>query len=173
MFSFIFSKEESFNFLFMLKDSGTGQALLIFTNSFNCNECFLKCSSTLVPIQLSARKIFFFSYATCQNSYYFFFLFISLVILLVNAFYVLHGFSQLYQIAHLGDEDDEQECSSRMQFEEGETFYFGVRSLKNLVVVDQIDSLCPLIDCYVSGLEPFCKHFFFLLQEFTIFFFLG
>lgn len=94
-----------------------------------------------------------------------------MVILLVNAFYVLHGFSQLYQIAHLGDEDDEQECSSRMQFEEGETFYFGVRSLKNLVVVDQIDSLCPLIDCYVSGLEPFCKHFFFFVARVHDFFF--
>lgn len=62
------------------------------------------------------------------------------------------GNHQLYQIAHLGDEDDEQECSSRMQFEEGETFYFGVRPLKNLVSVDQIDSLCPLIDCYIDDL---------------------
>lgn len=59
-------------------------------------------------------------------------------------------FSQLYQIAHLGDEDDEPEFSSRMQLEEGETFFFAPRGLLNLVNVDQIDSLCPLITAHVS-----------------------
>ncbi|MCP9264399.1 Splicing factor 3B subunit 3 [Dirofilaria immitis] len=33
------------------------------------------------------------------------------------------GNHHLYQIAHLGDEDDEPEFSSRMQLEEGETFF--------------------------------------------------
>ena len=86
MFSFIFSKEESFNFLFMLKDSGTGQTLLIFTNSFNCNERFLKCSSTLVPIQLSARKIFFFQ--LCYLSEF--------ILLLFFIYFFGHSFSKCF-----------------------------------------------------------------------------
>lgn len=59
--------------------------------------------------------------------------------------------SHLYQIAHLGDEDDEPEFSSRMQLEEGETFFFAPRGLTNLAVVDQMDSLSPLISSYVSS----------------------
>lgn len=62
------------------------------------------------------------------------------------------GNHHLYQIAHLGDEDNEQEFSSRMPLEENETFFFGVRGLINLVPVDELDSLCPLIDCYIDDL---------------------
>ncbi|VDO58463.1 unnamed protein product, partial [Onchocerca flexuosa] len=61
------------------------------------------------------------------------------------------GNHHLYQIAHLGDEDDEPEFSSRMQLEEGETFFFAPRGLTNLAVVDQMDSLSPLISSYVSS----------------------
>lgn len=74
--------------------------------------------------------------------------------------------SHLYQIAHLGDEDDEPEFSSRMQLEEGETFFFAPRGLTNLAVVDQMDSLSPLISSYVSvGLVAVSNDFtYFLLK---------
>lgn len=49
--------------------------------------------------------------------------------------------SALYQIAHLGDDDGEPEYSSAMQLEEGETFFFAPRPLKNLVLVDELESL--------------------------------
>ena len=60
-------------------------------------------------------------------------------------------FSSLYQIAHLGDNDDETEFSSSMQLEEGETFFFAPRGLKNLVQADEIESLSPIISCQVWG----------------------
>ncbi|VDO80829.1 unnamed protein product [Schistosoma margrebowiei] len=41
----------------------------------------------------------------------------------------------LYQIAHLGDDDDEPEFSSAMPLEEGDTFYFAPRPLKNLIEI--------------------------------------
>lgn len=53
--------------------------------------------------------------------------------------------SYLYQIAHLGDEDDEPEFSSAMPLEEGDTFFFAPRALKNLVVVDELPSYAPII----------------------------
>ena len=59
--------------------------------------------------------------------------------------------SSLYQIAHLGDNDDETEFSSSMQLEEGETFFFAPRGLKNLVQADEIESLSPIISCQVGG----------------------
>ncbi|CAJ0575385.1 unnamed protein product, partial [Mesorhabditis spiculigera] len=62
------------------------------------------------------------------------------------------GDHQLYQIANLGDNDDEQEYSSRMELEEGDTFFYGPRSLKNLVPVDTIASLCPLLNMHVGDL---------------------
>ena len=58
--------------------------------------------------------------------------------------------SYLYQIAHLGDDDDEPEFSSAMPLEEGDTFFFAPRPLKNLVVVDEMDSLSPILHCQVS-----------------------
>ena len=41
------------------------------------------------------------------------------------------------------------EFSSRMPLEEGETFFYMTRALQNLVLVDQIDSLNPLIAAHV------------------------
>ena len=58
--------------------------------------------------------------------------------------------SYLYQIAHLGDDDGEPEYSSAMQLEEGETFFFAPRPLKNLVSVDELESLSPIMSCQVS-----------------------
>jgi splicing factor 3B subunit 3 len=60
--------------------------------------------------------------------------------------------SYLYQIAHLGDDDDEPEFSSAMPLEEDETFFFEARALKNLVLVDELDSLSPIISCQIADL---------------------
>ena len=57
--------------------------------------------------------------------------------------------SYLYQIAHLGDDDDEPEFSSAMELEEGTTFFFTPRGLKNLVLVDEMESLAPIMSCQV------------------------
>lgn len=57
--------------------------------------------------------------------------------------------SYLYQIAHLGDDDDEPEFSSAMPLEEGDTFFFAPRPLRNLVLVDEMDSLSPIMACQV------------------------
>lgn len=64
----------------------------------------------------------------------------------VSNFFVF--FSYLYQIAHLGDEDDEPEFSSAMPLEEGDTFFFAPRPLRNLVLVDELDSLSPILGNY-------------------------
>ncbi|XP_072013068.1 splicing factor 3B subunit 3-like [Amphiura filiformis] len=58
----------------------------------------------------------------------------------------------LYQIAHLGDDDDEPEFSSAMPLEEGDTFFFAPRALKNLVEVDQQESLSPIMNCKIADL---------------------
>lgn len=58
--------------------------------------------------------------------------------------------SHLYQIAHLGDDDEEPEFSSAMPLEEGDTFFFAPRPLKNLVMVDEIESLSPIMHCQVT-----------------------
>ena len=55
----------------------------------------------------------------------------------------------MYQIAHLGDDDDEPEFSSAMELEEGTTFFFTPRGLKNLVLVDEMESLAPIMSCQV------------------------
>ena len=55
----------------------------------------------------------------------------------------------MYQIAHLGDDDDEPEFSSAMELEEGTTFFFSPRGLKNLVLVDELESLAPIMSCQV------------------------
>lgn len=57
--------------------------------------------------------------------------------------------SYLYQIAHLGDDDDEPEFSSAMPLEEGDTFFFQPRPLKNLVLVDEQENLSPIMSCQV------------------------
>ncbi|XP_022661518.1 splicing factor 3B subunit 3-like [Varroa jacobsoni] len=58
----------------------------------------------------------------------------------------------LYQIAHLGDNQDEPEFSSSIPLEEGDTFFFVPRELKNLVLVDEIDSLAPIMTAQVADL---------------------
>lgn len=63
--------------------------------------------------------------------------------------------SYLYQIAHLGDDDDEPEFSSAMPLEEGDTFFFAPRPLRNLVLVDEMDSLSPILACQVADLGLF------------------
>ncbi|KDR20301.1 splicing factor 3B subunit 3 [Zootermopsis nevadensis] len=62
------------------------------------------------------------------------------------------GNHYLYQIAHLGDDDDEPEFSSAMPLEEGDTFFFAPRPLRNLVLVDELDSLSPILACQVADL---------------------
>lgn len=62
------------------------------------------------------------------------------------------GNHYLYQIAHLGDDDDEPEFSSAMELEEGTTFFFAPRGLKNLVLVDEMESLAPVMSCQIADL---------------------
>jgi len=52
----------------------------------------------------------------------------------------------------LGDDDDEPEFSSAMPLEEGDTFFFAPRVLRNLVLVDEMDSLSPIMACQVADL---------------------
>jgi len=52
----------------------------------------------------------------------------------------------------LGDDDDEPEFSSAMPLEEGDTFFFAPRQLRNLVLVDEMDSLSPIMACQVADL---------------------
>ena len=59
--------------------------------------------------------------------------------------------SYLYQIAHLGNDDDEPEFSSAMPLEEGDTFFFAPRPLKNLNTVDEMESLSPVLHCQVRA----------------------
>lgn len=61
-------------------------------------------------------------------------------------------FSHLYQISHLGDDDDEPEFSSAIPLEEGDTFFFAPRPLKNLVMVDEMPSFAPIICSTVADL---------------------
>lgn len=71
-----------------------------------------------------------------------------------------HFCSYLYQIAHLGDDDDEPEFSSAMPLEEGDTFFFAPRHLRNLLLVDEMESLSPIITCQVADLGKFFKKIF-------------
>lgn len=50
----------------------------------------------------------------------------------------------------MGDEDDEPEFSSAMPLEEGDTFFFAPRPLRNLVLVDELDSLSPVLGNHLS-----------------------
>lgn len=62
------------------------------------------------------------------------------------------GNHNLYQIARLGDDDDEPRFSSASPLEEGTTFFFSPRPLKNLVMVDELDSLSPIMTCQIADL---------------------
>ena len=52
----------------------------------------------------------------------------------------------------MGDDDDELEFSSAMPLEEGDTFFFAPRALRNLVLVDEMESLSPILSCRVADL---------------------
>lgn len=75
---------------------------------------------------------------------------------LSNLFCSCYSFSYLYQIAHLGDDDEEPEFSSAMPLEEGDTFFFQPRPLKNLVLVDEQENLSPIMSCQVSVCLSVC-----------------
>lgn len=62
------------------------------------------------------------------------------------------GDHQLYQIANLGEDDEEAEFSSKMPLGQGETFFYGIRELRSLVPVDKIESLCPLLGAHIGDL---------------------
>ena len=66
-------------------------------------------------------------------------------------------FSYLYQIAHLGDDDDEPEFSSAMPLEEGDTFFFAPRPLRNLVLVDEMESLSPIMGSHIADLGTYIQ----------------
>jgi hypothetical protein len=76
-----------------------------------------------------------------------------LVLANVNNYQLLFVFSHLYQIARLGDNDDQPEFSSRVPLEEGETYFYDAHSLKNLILVDQMDNLTPIIKSNVSSFK--------------------
>lgn len=61
-------------------------------------------------------------------------------------------YSYLYQIIQLGDDDDELEFSSSDRLDEEDTFFFIPRKLKNLALLDEMDSLSPITTCNVADL---------------------
>ncbi|XP_055331342.1 splicing factor 3B subunit 3-like [Paramacrobiotus metropolitanus] len=64
------------------------------------------------------------------------------------------GNHRLCQIAHLGDSqtDDQPEFSSSTPLEEGDTFYFRPREPKNLIMVDELQSLSPILHSRILDL---------------------
>ena len=79
----------------------------------------------------------------------------SLCILKTGFLFVAAEFGNhyLYQIARLGDDDDEPEFSSKMPLEEGDTFFFAPRQLQNLVLVDELESLAPILHTQIADLS--------------------
>jgi len=59
------------------------------------------------------------------------------------------GSHYLYQIAHLGDDDGENEFTSLIELAEGDTFFYSARELKNIIQVDELESLSPIMSCHV------------------------
>ncbi|KAJ6220955.1 hypothetical protein RDWZM_006767 [Blomia tropicalis] len=78
----------------------------------------------------------------------------SLCVLRTGFLFVASEFGNhyLYQILCLGDNDNEPEFSSSMPLNEGETFYFIPRTLKNLVLVDEMESLSPIMHCQMKDI---------------------
>lgn len=66
----------------------------------------------------------------------------------------------------MGDDDDEPEFSSAMPLEEGDTFFFAPRQLRNLVLVDEMDSLSPVMACQVADLGNDIINMAFVLSEY-------
>jgi len=63
-----------------------------------------------------------------------------------------YGNHHLYQIARLGDNDDQPEFSSRVPLEEGETYFYDAHPLQNLILVDQMDNLSPIIKSNIANM---------------------
>ena len=63
--------------------------------------------------------------------------------------------NSLLLVAHLGDDDDEPEFSSAMPLEEGDTFFFAPRPLRNLLLVDELDSLSPILSSHIADLGEY------------------
>lgn len=65
-------------------------------------------------------------------------------------------FSYLYQIENLGDDDESQiEYESKELLPQGDedvTVFFNPRELRNLALVDEMESLAPLIDAKILNL---------------------
>eukprot|EP01135_Chromosphaera_perkinsii_P004851 Nk52_evm15s299 gene=Nk52_evmTU15s299 len=57
------------------------------------------------------------------------------------------GNHYFYQISGLGDDNELEFSSSDVSAKNGNPFYFEAGKLTNLLLVDEIDSLCPIIDC--------------------------
>jgi len=47
-----------------------------------------------------------------------------------------------------------------MPLEEGDTFFYAPRPLRNLVLVDELDSLSPIMACQVRTAQAFAYHHF-------------
>jgi splicing factor 3B subunit 3 len=60
------------------------------------------------------------------------------------------GNHNFYQFQSLGDDDEDVEASSA--FETDGYVYFEPRPLKNLVLIDEVNSLCPILDFKVADL---------------------
>ena len=60
----------------------------------------------------------------------------------------------------MGDDDDEPEFSSAMPLEEGDTFFFAPRPLRNLVKVDELESLSPILSSHIADLGKFWENFY-------------
>jgi len=45
-----------------------------------------------------------------------------------------------------------------MPLEEGDTFFFAPRQLKNLVLVDEMESLSPVMACHIADLGMFTSY---------------
>ena len=91
-----------------------------------------------------------------QNfTFWFFFSFQNQILTFFFIIFSEFGNHYLYQIAHLGDDDDEPEFSSAMPLEEGDTFFFAPRPLRNLVKVDELESLSPILSSHIADLGKF------------------
>jgi splicing factor 3B subunit 3 len=58
----------------------------------------------------------------------------------------------LYQIENLGDDDEEQREFQSIEWDAKEEWSFQPRELRNISPVDELESMCPLIDATVANL---------------------
>ncbi|OAF69225.1 Pre-mRNA-splicing factor RSE1 [Intoshia linei] len=62
------------------------------------------------------------------------------------------GNHHFYQITKLGDDNDEIEFSSSANLAQGDTFFYEARELKNLVLVDEVENIAPVISSFTGDL---------------------